>query len=119
MKFHPYHNPPRSIRHAILTPLPSSQATSSLDTETEQLVQESLQALSSRITADGSQQLPRTLIVIAHRLTTVQDADVILVLEQGQLAESGTHEELMRRPDGRYAELITKMSHADPLLGPA
>ncbi|KAJ1417659.1 hypothetical protein B484DRAFT_413731 [Ochromonadaceae sp. CCMP2298] len=95
------------------------EATSSLDTETEQLVQESLQALSSRVNADGSQQLPRTLIVIAHRLTTVQDADVILVLEQGQLAESGTHEELMRRPDGRYAELITKMSHADPLLGPA
>ena len=75
------------------------QATSSLDTETEQAVQESLRLLGEN----------RTLIVIAHRLSTVQDADCIYVLEQGCVAESGTHAELLRKPGGRYAELVMKM----------
>jgi ATP-binding cassette subfamily B protein len=71
------------------------EATSSLDTETERQVQVALDRL-----AEG-----RTTIAIAHRLSTVQDADQIVVLDNGQIVERGTHDELLEL-DGRYAELV-------------
>lgn len=49
--------------------------------------------------------------MIAHRLSTVQDADRILVLHQGAVVEEGTHEELLQRPHGRYADLVLRMHH--------
>ena len=75
------------------------EATSALDVDTERQVQEALDAL-----AEG-----RTTITIAHRLSTVRDADQILVLDAGAIVERGTHADLVGQA-GRYAELVARDS---------
>ena len=70
------------------------EATSALDNESEMLVQQSLAELSKG----------RTTITIAHRLTTIKNADRILVLNQDGIAEEGTHDELIEK-DGIYANM--------------
>lgn len=71
------------------------EATSALDSESEQLVQEALDNLMQN----------RTSIVIAHRLSTIKKADQILVINEGQIAESGTHLELSQKENGLYKKL--------------
>ncbi|MEV4113726.1 ABC transporter ATP-binding protein [Nonomuraea sp. NPDC049695] len=73
------------------------EATSALDTQTERAVQEALDSL-----AQG-----RTTIMIAHRLSTVRDADQIVVLDDGKIVERGTHDELIAR-GGHYAALVSR-----------
>lgn len=70
------------------------EATANLDSHTEQLVQRAL-----RVVSEG-----RTTLVIAHRLSTVQHADRIIVMRHGKIVEQGTHEQLLRQ-NGYYAEL--------------
>ena len=79
------------------------EATSALDTQTERLVQEALERL-----AEG-----RTTIAIAHRLSTVRDAEQIVVLDRGQVAETGTHDELLAA-GGRYALLVARDAVVEP-----
>lgn len=79
------------------------EATSSLDTESETLVQEALNRL-----MEG-----RTSLVIAHRLSTILDADKIFVLNNGEVAQSGTHEELSKERSGIYFKLLQKQFSGD------
>lgn len=82
------------------------EATSALDTESEALVQAALENLMSDDRKSVSGHC--TIILIAHRLTTVLNADRIFVVEQGQLVESGTHQQLMANGTSRYASLYAK-----------
>ena len=73
------------------------EATSSLDTESEFLVQKAIDNLME----------DRTVLVIAHRLTTVENADTIVVMKDGKIADSGSHKDLLEK-DGVYTRLYKK-----------
>ncbi len=80
------------------------EATSALDSRTEQDIQSALRAVSNR----------RTTLVIAHRLSTVVDADEIIVLQDGQVAERGSHPALLAK-GGLYARMWTLQATEDDL----
>ncbi len=88
-----------SIARAIIRNAPIlllDEATSALDNESEKLVQQALEKL-----MEG-----RTTIVVAHRLSTIQNADQIIVLDQGRIAETGDHDQLMKKRGGLYSRLF-------------
>jgi ABC-type multidrug transport system fused ATPase/permease subunit len=82
------------------------KATSALDARSEVVVQEAL----------DQARLGRTTIMIAHRLSTVKDADAIAFVSQGKIAEIGTHNELMAKGGG-YAQLVIHQMSADSDAG--
>lgn len=86
-----------ALARAILRDAPIlllDEATSALDTESEKAIQKSLEKFMKN----------RTVLVIAHRLSTVQDADQIIVLDQGKIAEQGSHDSLTAA-EGLYARM--------------
>ena len=78
------------------------EATSAVDNETESAIQRSMERLAKN----------RTVFIIAHRLSTVRNADEIVVLEQGKIAERGSHEDLIRA-NGAYARLWAVQTGVD------
>ena len=80
------------------------EATANIDTETELLIQDSLEKMKSI----------GTMLIVAHRLSTIQHADNIIVLSQGQIREQGTHQELLQQK-GRYYRLYTLQFHKEQL----
>lgn len=97
-----------SIARALLADpqiLILDEATSNLDTESEQLIQQSMTELLRG----------RTTFVIAHRLSTITHADQIVVMENGEIEETGTHEQLLRR-NGMYSEMIRRQHDAVSLI---
>jgi ATP-binding cassette subfamily B protein/subfamily B ATP-binding cassette protein MsbA len=101
-----------SIARALLRNAPIlilDEATSSVDTETELLIQQALERLMKG----------RTTIIIAHRLSTIRNADKIVVLDDKSICEVGTHDELMRRPDGIYRKLNTIQRQLEPVILPS
>ena len=74
------------------------EATSALDTDTEQ-------KLINNLSRRGCTQ-----VIVAHRLSTIRDADLILVMEQGNVIQQGMHETLLRDPNGAYAQLLSEVS---------
>lgn len=88
-----------AIARAILKDLKIlllDEATSALDAESERIVQETLDSI----------MINRTTVVVAHRLSTVKNADVIAVLQEGKIVEKGSHLELMRNKEGAYVQLV-------------
>lgn len=79
------------------------EATSNLDTESEKLIQDSIAKIAKN----------KTIIIIAHRLSTVKMANKIVVIENGQVAEEGMHLQLMNKKDGLYKKLISLQSLGD------
>jgi len=97
-----------SIARAVLADpqiLILDEATSSVDTRTETMIQEALECLLRG----------RTSIIIAHRLSTVRNADVIYALEEGEIVEEGKHEELLEK-NGLYADLYKRQFFVPPEL---
>lgn len=85
------------------------EATSALDAESEKSVQQALDRV----------MMGRTTVVVAHRLSTVRNADLIAVVQGGKIVELGTHEQLMADPQSAYSSLVQLQEAAASLRVPA
>ena len=104
-----------SIARAILKDAPIiilDEATASIDPENEHLIQEALSALTARPFPSGKGAHRKTVITIAHRLATIEEADQILVVDDGTIVQKGTHAELLAQP-GTYQKFVAIRKQAE------
>ena len=87
------------------------EATSALDAESEHLVQQAIDDMLLRGKGDGGNST-MTVIIVAHRLSTVRSADRIFVIKEGLVVEEGSHDDLIANPDGAYSALIKRQIQA-------
>lgn len=96
------------------------EATSALDAESEAMVQEAIDNMIAKdrngTGPDSQGASSMTVIVVAHRLSTVRNADIIFVVEKGKVVESGTHDGLLQNSEGAYANLISRQIKAQNKL---
>lgn len=90
------------------------EATSALDAESEHLVQQAIDDMLTR--GKGGTSSAMTVIIVAHRLSTVRSADRIFVIREGQVVEEGSHDDLIDNPNGAYSALIKRQMQAQQSL---
>jgi ATP-binding cassette subfamily B (MDR/TAP) protein 1 len=93
------------------------EATSALDSESEALVQEAIDGMiTGQRSLDEDPARSMTVVIVAHRLSTVQNADCIFVIDEGKVIEQGSHNELVQRKGGAYNSLISRQIMAQKTL---
>jgi ABC-type multidrug transport system fused ATPase/permease subunit len=92
------------------------EATSALDAESEALVQEAIDDMLERGRGTEGKPGNMTVLIVAHRLSTVRNADVIFVVQDGCVVEQGSHDELIQREKGAYSTLIRRQMNAQQKL---
>lgn len=92
------------------------EATSALDAESEALVQEAIDDMLARGRGTSDKGPGMTVLIVAHRLSTVRNADIIFVVEDGKVIETGNHDTLVQNPDGAYSNLINRQMNAQTKL---
>jgi ATP-binding cassette subfamily B (MDR/TAP) protein 9 len=92
------------------------EATSALDAESEALVQGAIDDMLSRGRGGEGGDTKMTVLVVAHRLSTVRNCDVIFVVQDGQVVEQGSHDELIANADGAYTNLVLRQMNAQTRL---
>jgi ABC-type multidrug transport system fused ATPase/permease subunit len=85
------------------------EATSALDSESEHIVQEAIDnMISGQRSLDGDPSRTMSVVIVAHRLSTVKNADCIVVIKEGKVTEQGSHDELVSKKDGVYSNLVRR-----------
>lgn len=95
------------------------EATSALDVVSEHQIQQAIDNMVGLARGKNGEQVERaamTVIVVAHRLSTVRSADQIFVIKAGQVVEQGSHDALIQDPDGAYSALIKRQMEAQGML---
>jgi len=90
------------------------EATSALDAESEHMVQSAIDSMIE--TAQSSDGAGMSVMIVAHRLSTIRNADIIFVVQDGQIVEQGNHSELIAREDGPYASLVRRQMNVQKNL---
>jgi ATP-binding cassette subfamily B (MDR/TAP) protein 1 len=102
----------RSLYHfffLISRSLQLDEATSALDSESEHVVQEAIdEMINGQRSLDGDPSRSMTVVIVAHRLSTIRNADCIYVVKEGRVAEQGSHDELIDIQNGEYASVVDR-----------